>query len=88
MLQRNTWFGMVLVTPNHPTEDQPVAMQSVQQSEAAIAARAYQIWETEGRPHGRDKDHWLKAVAELSTAEATPARKTLTLKTSRVRKKS
>ena len=66
-----------------------MGVQTMQQSEAAVAARAYEIWETEGRPHGRDKDHWLKAIAELSMTEtAAPARKTLTLKTSRVRKKS
>jgi hypothetical protein len=31
-----------------------------------IAARAYQLWEEEGRPHGRDLDHWSKAASELS----------------------
>lgn len=30
-----------------------------------IAARAYHIWEREGRPHGRDLDHWLAAEREL-----------------------
>ena len=28
--------------------------------------RAYEIWEHEGRPHGRDKAHWFLAEAELS----------------------
>jgi DUF2934 family protein len=32
-----------------------------------ILRRAYEIWEHEGRPHGRDKDHWFLAEAELST---------------------
>jgi hypothetical protein len=31
----------------------------------AIAARAYQIYEREGRADGKDLDHWLKAEAEL-----------------------
>lgn len=31
----------------------------------AIAIRAYQIFEAQGRPHGRDLEHWLQAEAEL-----------------------
>jgi hypothetical protein len=30
-----------------------------------IAHRAYRIWEGEGRPSGRDLDHWLRAEAEV-----------------------
>jgi len=30
-----------------------------------ILRRAYEIWEDEGRPHGRDKAHWFLAEAEL-----------------------
>lgn len=30
-----------------------------------IAKRAYRIWEGEGRPSGRDLDHWLRAEAEV-----------------------
>ncbi|MFC3070409.1 DUF2934 domain-containing protein [Phenylobacterium soli] len=26
-----------------------------------VAARAYQIWDHEGRPDGHDVDHWLQA---------------------------
>ena len=40
-------------------------MQQVSQQD--IAARAYQLWEEEGRPHGRDLDHWSKATSELGT---------------------
>jgi hypothetical protein len=32
-----------------------------------ILQRAYEIWESEGRPHGRDKAHWFMAEAELIT---------------------
>lgn len=35
-----------------------------------IAARAYGIWEREGRPHGRDLDHWLSARAEIEDESA------------------
>jgi hypothetical protein len=37
--------------------------------EARIRERAYDIWVREGRPHGRDAEHWQKAVAEI-TAES------------------
>jgi hypothetical protein len=33
--------------------------------ESVISARAHQIWEKEGRPHGRDKEHWYQAISEL-----------------------
>lgn len=36
-----------------------------QPSHSDIANRAYQIWEREGRPHGRDQDHWHSAEREL-----------------------
>jgi hypothetical protein len=39
-------------------------------SEEEISARAYEIWESEGRPEGRDKEHWFRA-RELAT-EASP----------------
>jgi hypothetical protein len=31
----------------------------------ALSSYAYRIWEREGRPHGRDKDHWYRAIADL-----------------------
>jgi Protein of unknown function (DUF2934) len=31
--------------------------------------RAYEIWEIENRPHGRDWAHWLEANLELGIAE-------------------
>lgn len=30
-----------------------------------IRQRAYEIWEREGRPHGREEEHWRMAVDEL-----------------------
>lgn len=30
-----------------------------------IRMRAYQIWEQEGRPHGRDEEHWREAERQL-----------------------
>ncbi len=42
-------------------------------NEEAISKRAYLIWEREGRPQGRDRDHWLQAAWELSGEEAKAA---------------
>jgi hypothetical protein len=32
--------------------------------------RAYYIWEAEGRPEGRDIEHWLRAESELALLAA------------------
>jgi hypothetical protein len=34
-------------------------------SDDAVALAAYRLWEQEGRPHGRDHEHWQKALARL-----------------------
>jgi hypothetical protein len=31
-----------------------------------IRERAYQIWLDEGRPHGREQDHWRQAEIEIA----------------------
>lgn len=33
-----------------------------------VRERAYQIWEEEGRPQGRDAHHWQQAAAEFADA--------------------
>ena len=39
-----------------------------------IRKRAYEIWEREGRPHGRETEHWHLAILELSSMNgAAPA---------------
>jgi hypothetical protein len=37
-----------------------------------IAARAYDIYEREGRPEGRDLEHWLAAETQLLAERAKP----------------
>jgi hypothetical protein len=34
--------------------------------EDRIRSRAYELWEAEGRPEGREVDHWLRAAQEIS----------------------
>ena len=38
-------------------------------SDEAIQERAYHIWMREGRPHGRDFEHWVQAQVELEAEE-------------------
>jgi hypothetical protein len=42
--------------------------------EQQVRERAYQIWEREGRVHGRDEEHWHSAKLELTAAshDASP----------------
>ena len=46
----------------------------MQQMEQAISARAYALWEEEGRPDGRALAHWLAAEREFGarTSEEGP----------------
>jgi hypothetical protein len=43
------------------------------EDEALIRARAHKIWETEGRPHGKDKHHWEQARQERAGESQPPA---------------
>lgn len=38
-----------------------------------IRQRAHTIWEAEGRPEGRDRDHWYRATREVEEEERLPA---------------
>ncbi len=40
---------------------------------AKIRHRAFQIWQEQGQPHGRDQDHWLQAEAEVTEPAAVAA---------------
>ncbi|HET8726131.1 MAG TPA: DUF2934 domain-containing protein [Alphaproteobacteria bacterium] len=41
-------------------------------NEEKIRARAYAIWEREGYPEGRDQDHWMQALRELTAEGVVP----------------
>jgi hypothetical protein len=42
--------------------------------EERIRQRAYEIWEREGKPDGREAEHWDKAAAEIDAErESTEA---------------
>jgi hypothetical protein len=42
------------------------------EAEQRIRERAYQIWIKQGQPHGRDREHWEQAEAELVSGTAPP----------------
>lgn len=43
--------------------------------ENEVARRAYELWEEEGRPEGRDQAHWTQAEGEMEKT-GEPARPT------------
>ncbi|MCP8896277.1 DUF2934 domain-containing protein [Shinella daejeonensis] len=42
----------------------------MQTNEERIRQRAYEIWEAEGRPEGREYSRWLRARSEIAQADA------------------
>ena len=47
--------------------------QSPDPTDEEIALTAYRIWLQEGCPHGRDREHWLKAREQLIAAREKSA---------------
>jgi Protein of unknown function (DUF2934) len=47
-----------------------------EQKEQAIRERAYAIWEEEGRPDGKDLEHWCRAEDEINSASEGGENKT------------
>lgn len=43
--------------------------------EVWIRERAYWLWEEEGRPQGREFDHWVRARSEIAGGDNVPAAK-------------
>jgi hypothetical protein len=48
--------------------------------EGRIRKRAYEIWETEGRPHGRNEEHWEQATGEIRSEQKSVATPTVASK--------
>jgi hypothetical protein len=48
-------------------------------NESSVRDRAHHLWEVEGKPEGKDKEHWHQAEKELSSAspgeDRTPEKK-------------
>ena len=66
-------------TGKNQNQPQPQQAQSdAGPSSDRIAARAYEIYEREGRIDGRDLENWLKAEAELKVESEGEARRSNT----------
>jgi hypothetical protein len=55
-------------------EEKPMTPPNRPATEAEIARLAHDIWEAEGRPHGKHLDHWRRAQAILNGPVAGPVR--------------
>jgi len=42
---------------------------STESLDERIRQRAYQIWEEDGQPEGRQHEHWERAVSEIEAEE-------------------
>jgi phage/plasmid-associated DNA primase len=42
--------------------------------ESAIRQKAYEIWQAEGQPSGREMSHWLRAKEEVARPKPKAAR--------------
>jgi hypothetical protein len=49
---------------------EPSAMSNPRPSVQEVSRRAFEIWERNGRTHGRDVENWLQAEAELRSGTA------------------
>jgi hypothetical protein len=45
---------------------QPAGRRPSDDLERRIQQRAYELWENEGRPQGREQDHWQQAEREVA----------------------
>jgi hypothetical protein len=52
-------------------------------TEKAIRETAYYLWEKEGRPEGRDQDHWVRAAKDLLATPAKPTKRKAAPKSAR-----
>jgi hypothetical protein len=41
--------------------------------EQRVRERAYAIWEAEGRPDGKEHEHWLRAEADIAVEDQEAA---------------
>ena len=55
---------------NNRRSDEEIVMADEKMDQ--LRSRAYQIWESEGRPQGRDLEHWLEAERELEAEDRKP----------------
>jgi Protein of unknown function (DUF2934) len=55
-------------TPSRTASRRSAPKRTAQELYRRIQHRAYELWEREGRPHGRDQAHWYQAELEITRA--------------------
>lgn len=59
-------------TPTPPTPVKGPERPAAEPAHDRIAARAYELWEAQGWPHGADREHWLEAERQLRAQPGSP----------------
>ena len=61
-------------TPTRSAAGKGAASKLLKESvQERIQRRAYELWETEGRPEGREQAHWHQAELEITRARSQRA---------------
>ena len=66
---RNTRLGDTKLRRSKSSDERTRTVQENENLERRIKARAYQIWMEEGQPEGKDREHWIRAKAEVLARE-------------------
>ncbi len=45
--------------------------EQAKKTDERVRIRAYHLWERDGRPHGRNEEYWVRALAEVQIEEAS-----------------
>ena len=45
--------------------------------EDRIRAKAHDLWEADGKPHGRDREHWVEAARLIDEEDQAAAKETV-----------
>jgi hypothetical protein len=63
----------VIKAPSRSASRRPAPVWSIEELHERIQRRAYELWEREGRPEGRDHAHWQQAELEITRAHTRRA---------------
>jgi hypothetical protein len=63
--ENRRWVRELLHWHFHIREGSPAGLRGCTLPHEAIAIAAYYLWQKEGCAHGKDKDHWQRAIEQL-----------------------
>jgi hypothetical protein len=65
--ENRAWLDNLLLSSGlRPAESQEPEVHEHALPHEAIATRAYELWERDGRPQGHDQHYWYRAIEELA----------------------